>query len=113
MQAEKAEHILQQIRFTNQPADCKADLIIEAIIEKPEAKIALFKQLMAINEPGTIFATNTSSLSVTSIAAGCERPQQVAGMHFFNPPALMKLVELVTTEFTDEGIVQELISLSI
>ena len=113
MQAEKCKDILQQIRFSNQPGDCKADLIIEAIIEKPEAKIALFRQLMAVNSPGTIFATNTSSLSVTTIATGCGRPEQVIGMHFFNPPTLMKLVEVVTTEFTDESVVKSITDLSI
>ena len=113
LQADQVHHILEQIRFTNQLFDCKADLIIEAIIEKPDAKIALFKQLMQVNSAGTIFATNTSSLSVASIAVGCDHPQQVVGMHFFNPPTLMKLVEVVTTEFTDESVVKAIKDLSI
>ncbi len=113
LQEEKLQHILQQIRFTNQLNDCKADLIIEAIIEKPEPKIELFNQLMEVNSSETIYATNTSSLSVTAIASGCGQPRQVAGMHFFNPPTLMKLVEVVTTKFTDESVVKAITDLSI
>ena len=70
-------------------------MIIEAIIEKPEAKIALFNQLAEINHSETIFASNTSSLSITQIAKGVKNPERVIGMHFFNPATIMKLVEVV------------------
>ena len=72
-----------------------AVLVIEAIIEDRDAKVALLRQVEAIVSADTVFATNTSSLSVTAIAAGLERPRQVAGMHFFNPAPVMPLVEIV------------------
>lgn len=74
-------------------ADC--DVIIEAIVEKVEVKQSLFVQLEALVSADTILATNTSSLSVTDIAAGCARPEQIIGFHFFNPVPLMKIVEVI------------------
>lgn len=74
-------------------ADC--DLVIEAIIEKLEIKRDLFRALEAIVSPDAILASNTSSLSITAIAAACERPARVAGYHFFNPVPLMKVVEVI------------------
>ncbi len=71
-------------------------LIIEAIVEELEAKRALFREISNIATSETLLATNTSSLSVTAIAAALERPQQLAGMHFFNPAPLMPLVEIVS-----------------
>lgn len=96
------EKIGQRISFTNNIHHCLADVIIEAIVEKTEAKIALFNQLAEINHSETVFATNTSSLSVTKIAEKVMSPQRVIGMHFFNPATIMKLVEVVTTKFTDQ-----------
>ncbi|MEG0919671.1 MAG: 3-hydroxybutyryl-CoA dehydrogenase [Anaerovoracaceae bacterium] len=72
-----------------------ADLIIEAATENMEAKKALFKELDELCKPGTILATNTSSLSITEIAAATGRPDKVIGMHFFNPVPAMKLVEVI------------------
>ena len=92
---EEKARILSSIRFITDSSDCIGDIIIEAIIEKPEAKAALFNQLAACNSTDTIFATNTSSLSVTAIAAATVNPSRVAGMHFFNPAPVMKLVEIV------------------
>lgn len=86
--------------LTDNMNDCKADLIIEAIIEKPEAKAALFNQLAQRNDSRSIFATNTSSLSVTDLAARIAHPARVLGMHFFNPAPVMKLVEVVSTPVT-------------
>lgn len=96
---EKIE-ILQRIKFTTNLNDCIADIIIEAIIEKKEAKINLFNQLAEINHSETIFATNTSSISVSDIAAGVMQPSRVVGMHFFNPANIMKLVEVVSAQQT-------------
>ncbi len=102
---EENEQIFNRIIFTNNISDCKADLIIEAIVEKPSPKIELFNQLAAINAASTIFATNTSSLSVTEIQSGFVDPQRVAGMHFFNPAPVMKLVEVVKgIQTTDETV---------
>lgn len=95
------ESIQKRICFVNDIQECIADVIIEAIIEKTEAKIALFNQLAEINHGETIFASNTSSLSITAIAEAVLRPQRVVGMHFFNPATIMKLVEVVQTTFTD------------
>ncbi|MES1220635.1 MAG: 3-hydroxyacyl-CoA dehydrogenase NAD-binding domain-containing protein [Bacteroidota bacterium] len=93
---------LQRIIFTNDLHHCLGDIIIEAIVEKPALKIALFNQLAEINHSETVFATNTSSLSVTKIAEGVMSPQRVIGMHFFNPAPIMKLVEVVNTKYTNK-----------
>ena len=80
-------------------ADC--DIIIEAIVENLEAKRDTYNQLDAVCKPETIFASNTSSLSITEMAAVTKRPQRFVGLHFFNPVPLMKLVEVVRTILTD------------
>lgn len=74
-------------------SDC--DLIIEAIIEKLEIKQSVFSQLDALLSPNCIIASNTSSLSITSIASVCQHPERIYGLHFFNPAPLMPLVEIV------------------
>jgi 3-hydroxybutyryl-CoA dehydrogenase len=71
------------------------DAVIEAIVEKLELKCALLQQLEAIVSPHCLLASNTSSLSITALAAACAHPERVAGMHFFNPVPLMKVVEVV------------------
>ena len=78
------------------------ELVIEAAPEDLELKRRLFAELEGVCGPDAVLATNTSSLPVTAIAAGAERPQRVCGMHFFNPPALMRLVEVVAGEATEE-----------
>jgi 3-hydroxybutyryl-CoA dehydrogenase len=105
------DKIAQRISFTNNIHHCLADVIIEAIIEKTEAKIALFNQLAEINHSETVFATNTSSLSVTKIAEKVMSPQRVIGMHFFNPATIMKLVEVVNTKFTDQQTTNSIVEL--
>ena len=102
MSQEEKEKIFQRIQFTGDIQTCLADVFIEAIVEKPEAKVALFNQLAELNHSETVFATNTSSLSVTAIAARIKNPERVIGMHFFNPAPLMKLVEVVNTKYTNE-----------
>ena len=74
-------------------ADC--DLVVEAIIESMDIKKIVFSELDAICQPSTLFVSNTSSLSITEIASATNRPDQVMGMHFFNPAPVMKLVELI------------------
>ncbi len=88
--------------------DCKADLIIEAIIEKQEAKQALFSQLSEWNTEHCIFASNTSSLSITELQNTIPFPGRVAGLHFFNPAHVMKLVELVKGEHTYDETIHQL-----
>jgi 3-hydroxybutyryl-CoA dehydrogenase len=109
---EQKEKTLERIVFTSELQDCLADVIIEAIIEKPEAKIALFNQLAEINHGETVFATNTSSLSISEIAKKVLHPQRVIGMHFFNPAPLMKLVEVVKTKDTNEQTTEIIINLA-
>ena len=86
--------------------DC--DVIVEAIIEQLPAKRELFSALDAICGPNTIFASNTSSLTITEIAAATKRPQRFVGLHFFNPVPVMKLVEVVRTIATDPGVYEEM-----
>ena len=89
-------------------ADC--DMIIEAATEEMEAKKALFQELDALVKPEAIIATNTSSLSITEIAACTKRPDKIIGMHFFNPVPMMKLVEVIkglaTSEETRDTVVK-------
>ncbi|HWK02362.1 MAG TPA: 3-hydroxyacyl-CoA dehydrogenase NAD-binding domain-containing protein [Puia sp.] len=103
MSPEDQQAIIGRLSFVNDLSDCRADLIIEAIIEKPEAKLDLFHRLAAINSPNTILASNTSSLSITDLAEKTPQPQRVVGLHFFNPAPLMKLVEVVNTKYTNES----------
>ena len=110
--AGKKEEILKNIRFTSIIEHCKADIVIEAIIEKPEIKVSLFNQLAAINSEQTIFASNTSSLSITELAKQLPHPGRFAGLHFFNPAPLMKLVEVVKGKQTSEVVMQRLIELT-
>ena len=109
---EKKESVLRLINFTSTIAECVADIVIEAIVEKPEIKVSLFNQLAKINSSQTIFASNTSSLSVSAIANGVLHPERVAGLHFFNPAPLMKLVEVVKGEQTSDEVMTRLIDLT-
>lgn len=110
--SEKKESILQQFAFTYDINDCIADIIIEAVIEKLEVKTSLFNQLAALNNAETIFATNTSSLSVSAIAKEISKPERVAGLHFFNPAPVMKLVEVVKGEQTNDETISRLVELT-
>ena len=100
--AEEKESIFGRIRFTTSITDCRAPLIIEAILENTEAKSALFHELASFNDHETIFATNTSSLSVTSIAEQTGFPERIIGIHFFNPATRMKLVEVIRTKYISQ-----------
>ena len=90
----------------------EAALVIEAIVENLDAKRALFRQLEAVVGAQCVLASNTSSISVTAIANGLSRPQQLVGMHFFNPVPLMKLVEVVSGLYTDAGVATAIFELS-
>ncbi|HSG95549.1 MAG TPA: 3-hydroxyacyl-CoA dehydrogenase NAD-binding domain-containing protein, partial [Afifellaceae bacterium] len=87
------------------------DLVVEAIVERLDAKTALFAELEGIVVPQAMLATNTSSLSVTEIAAACARPGRIAGLHFFNPVPVMRLVEIVAGERTDPTVLEALAAL--
>ena len=88
-------------------------MVIEAIVEKVSPKVILFNQLAIINTPSTIFATNTSSLSITEIQSAIIHPQRVVGMHFFNPAPVMKLVEVVKGPQTNDTTIQAIYELCI
>jgi len=109
---DQKEKISQRIQFTDDINECIADVIIEAIVEDIDAKIHLFSKLATINNDKTIFATNTSSLSVTTIANKILQPDRFLGMHFFNPAPVMKLVEIINTDHTNERTLRSVIDLA-
>jgi 3-hydroxybutyryl-CoA dehydrogenase len=93
---DRADEIANRIEWTSDKSNLKnASLVIEAIIENLEIKQSVFSELETIVGDECILATNTSSLSVTSIASSCQKPERVIGIHFFNPAPLMELVEIV------------------
>ena len=83
-----------------------ADLVIEAVPENPELKKAMFKEVDQYAPPHAVIASNTSSVSITELASATKRPTQVVGMHFFNPPQLMKLVEIIKGQQTSNETIQ-------
>jgi 3-hydroxybutyryl-CoA dehydrogenase len=97
---EKARARLTPAKTLSDFANC--DLVIEAIIEQFEIKAALFKELDTLVKPGAILASNTSSISITRIAASTQRPSDVIGVHFMNPVPVMKLVDLIKGLQTSE-----------
>jgi 3-hydroxybutyryl-CoA dehydrogenase len=98
---------LKGVTAVEELKDC--DLIVEAIIEQLPAKRELFSALDALCPVHTIFASNTSSLNITEIAAATKRPQRFVGLHFFNPVPVMKLVEVVRTIATDPAVYEEMV----
>ena len=97
---------MQTAQSLQELADC--DLVIEAIVERLDAKRSLFAELEQVVRPNAVLATNTSSLSVTAIAAGMKQPERVAGYHFFNPVPLMKVVEVISGLKTDPAVCEGL-----
>ncbi|MEO0263459.1 MAG: 3-hydroxybutyryl-CoA dehydrogenase [candidate division WOR-3 bacterium] len=107
------ENALKRINTTTSISDFKdCDIIIEAVIEDIQTKIDVFKRLDGIVKPDSIFATNTSSISITLLAAYTKRPEKFIGMHFFNPVPVMKLVEVVKGERTSEETLNIVIDLA-
>src|SRR6185312_139430 len=105
MNLKEKNEILNRIKFTSDISDCTAFVIIEAILEKEKAKISLFTELSKYNNEEVIFASNTSSLSISKIQQQVPFPQRVIGTHFFNPPYIMKLVEVVKGTETNEEVI--------
>jgi 3-hydroxybutyryl-CoA dehydrogenase len=106
------DRVDEKIKYTSSINDCVADVVIEAIIENAEVKASLFNSLADINSPLTVFATNTSSLSVTEIAKQFSVPERLAGMHFFNPATIMKLVEVVKTAYASDKTIDTITALA-
>ena len=101
--AEDRDAALQRLSFTTDVSDLQdCDIVIEAIVEELEAKNALFGELDGLCGSGTIFASNTSSLTITDLTAATSRADRFVGMHFFNPVPVMKLVEVVRTIATSD-----------
>lgn len=112
MDETEQQTIMGRVHFVHSLYDIKnCGLVIEAIVEDIGVKKAVFGQLEDIVTDDCILATNTSSLSVASIAAACEMPERVIGIHFFNPAPLMKLVEIVPAIQTDQAVVQQVYDL--
>lgn len=97
-----AENIFNKITFTDKLEDCVADIVIEAVVEKLEVKHDVFLKLAEINTPQTILASNTSSLSISAIQKEISHPERIAGLHYFNPAHIMKLVEVVKGKQTND-----------
>jgi 3-hydroxybutyryl-CoA dehydrogenase len=113
MTAEERDAVVARIRpVTDMEAIADADIVIEAIIEKLEAKTQLFEQLDRITRPECILASNTSSISITKIAAATKRPEKVIGMHFMNPVPVMTLVEVIRGIATSDETWQQVEDLS-
>ncbi len=95
---------IERISMTDRFEELIGDIIIEAIVEKLTVKQDLFSKLELINDKRSIFATNTSSIPITRIAAELEHPERVVGMHFFNPAHIMKLVEIISGAATSDEV---------
>jgi 3-hydroxybutyryl-CoA dehydrogenase len=101
LSTEDREAAMGRLHFTTQPRDLAGcDLIIEAVVEDLEVKNALWKELDGLCGPHVVFASNTSSLTIAAMAAATARADRMVGLHFFNPVAVMKLVEVVKTVTT-------------
>jgi len=110
---EEAEEIIGRIRGTTNLEDMKeADLVIEAVVEDIELKKEIYKDLDRICPEHTVFASNTSGLSISEMASVTNRPERVIGMHFFNPAPVMKLVEVTSGADTSKEIFQLIMDLS-
>jgi len=106
--------IRSRLKGTTSIDDLKnCDVIVEAIIEQLPAKRELFGALDKICPAATIFASNTSSLTITEIATATKRPQRFVGLHFFNPVPVMKLVEVVRTIATDPAVYEEMVAFGV
>ncbi|KAG2309804.1 hypothetical protein Bca52824_029552 [Brassica carinata] len=100
---EVGDDAMRRLRLTSNLQDLRsADIIVEAILESEDIKKKLFKDLDGIAKSSAILASNTSSISITRLASATQRPSQVIGMHFMNPPPIMKLVEIIRGADTSE-----------
>jgi 3-hydroxybutyryl-CoA dehydrogenase len=95
-----------RIIYTTEFSELKADFILEAILEKVDLKVDLFKRLHELNGADVVFATNTSTIPITQIGAQIPNPERLVGMHFFNPAHIMKLVEVISGAATSNEIAQ-------
>jgi 3-hydroxybutyryl-CoA dehydrogenase len=109
---ERADRVRGAIRGTTETKDlAECDIVIEAVFEDLEVKKKVFADLDANTPKHVVLASNTSGLSITSIAAATKRPKKVIGLHFFNPPTMLPLVEVIPGIETDEGTVEDVMGL--
>ena len=109
---EDRDALLGRITFTTELAELKdADLVVEAVVESPEVKKALIRELDGIVRDDAVIATNTSSLSVTELSTANSRPGRVVGIHFFNPAPVQNLVEVVRTVVTEPDVLEDVAGL--
>ncbi len=104
---------LSNLTLVDDIGQLKAEVCIEAVVERLEVKVALFKQLAEINSTSCILATNTSSIPITRIAAAIAHPERVVGMHFFNPAHIMKLVEIISGAATSSEVASTMYQLAL
>jgi 3-hydroxybutyryl-CoA dehydrogenase len=113
MTEDQKKGVLGRIKGTTRMEDLKdADFVIEAVFEDLELKKSIFKQLDELTRPGVILTTNTSSMSITEIAMSTKRPEKVAGMHFFNPAPLMRLVEVIRGYDTNDETIRTVMEIA-
>jgi 3-hydroxybutyryl-CoA dehydrogenase len=109
--AERKAEVLGRLKGTTKLEDLRdCDIVVEAVVESLEAKREVFRALDAVAPERTVFASNTSSLSITEMAATTRRPGRFVGLHFFNPVPLMKLVEVVRSPLTAPDCVEEVVA---
>ena len=107
------DEIKARVSYTSNLAEvAQADFVIEAIVENLEAKVKLCSVLSPLMKSDAIFATNTSSISITKIAASCAKPENVIGMHFMNPVPVMKLIEVIRGLQTSDSTLEKTLSLA-
>lgn len=111
LDASKLDTVIAGITALQSFREVKAGLVVEAVVENLEVKEKLFKQIEDVVSPDTLVCTNTSSIPVTRIGAGMKHPERLVGMHFFNPAHIMKLVEVVSTEFTSQDKLEQAVEL--
>lgn len=104
---EGKQDTITNLSYSNSIAEVKAELIIEAIVERLDVKAKVLSDLAEINGESTIYASNTSSIPLTQIAASFKYPKQVVGIHYFNPAHIMKLVEVISAEQTDPAVLEK------
>jgi 3-hydroxybutyryl-CoA dehydrogenase len=113
MAADERAKVLGRIRAAERLEDCAAaDLAIEAIVESEAPKKEVFRKLDGLLAPHAILASNTSSISITALAAGTKRPAQFVGMHFMNPPPVMQLIEIIRGLQTSDATYQAALALA-
>lgn len=112
-EADKSATLANLNTFTDFPSGLKGvELVVEAATENVDLKLKIFRDLDAHTDPSVILATNTSSISITQIAAVTQRPDKVIGMHFMNPVPVMKLVEIIRGYSTSDEVTQQVMNLS-